>query len=48
MNRSAHLHPVRRPRAIAVARAASDNTQAAFRLAMIAAGALAALSVLLF
>lgn len=42
MNRSAH----RRPRAIAIARTDNESRQLAFRLSLIAAGALAALIAL--
>ncbi|MGP4671258.1 hypothetical protein ACSV5N_04710 [Agrobacterium salinitolerans] len=44
MNRSAH----RRPHAIAIARAESESRQLAFRLSIIAAGALATLIALLY
>ncbi|WCK02509.1 hypothetical protein G6L31_001285 [Agrobacterium tumefaciens] len=44
MNRTAH----RRPRAIAIARAESGSRQLAFRLSIIAAGALAALIALFY
>ncbi|MFK0384898.1 hypothetical protein [Agrobacterium sp. NPDC090273] len=44
MNRSAN----RRPRAIALARVASETAQITLRLTMITTGALAALAALLF
>jgi len=44
MNRTAH----RRPRAIAIARAQSESRQLAFRLSLIAAGAMAALIALFY
>jgi len=44
MNRTAH----RRPHAIAIARAESESRQLAFRLSLIAAGAMAALIALFY